>query len=394
MIPRTKVNYSFRDLFVAIRTKGTQQVWRKRLTSRLAEIVGYDKLLLTASGRGALYLLLRALPQSKVLVPAYTCKAVVEAALLAKKTLLFADCEERSFNMDPELARQKMGPDVIVIATHQFGIPCRIEHTMELARNAGAYVIEDVAAALGTRINGHLAGTFGDAAIFSFDSTKLINVPLKAGFIAIRSQKIFEDCARIHRDETAEMPLVYKWKCLMLGAILVALANHCLYRVFHTLVFKLRGRFTEDSPEMAAVLGPFYLYRMAEWQAYIALRQLEQLDSLIADRREKYASYLQGLAPATSFILPPTDRLNTWACIRFPILVPGGKLNFYNKGCKAGIDFAFSFTYIAAPAEFERAHRIANQILDLPYYYYLSKKEQNRVIQVLKTIDKGGEEIG
>jgi perosamine synthetase len=392
MIPRTKVNYRLPELLRAAWTGEASTRWRDELTRQLTQHLQTSNVLLTASGRGALYLLFRALPQPKVLVPAYTCKAVVEAAVLAGKELLYGECEPVGFNMDPDAAARLMGPDVIVVATHQFGIPCAIRRTVALAHRSGAFVLEDAAAAFGTRVDGALAGSFGDAAIFSFDSTKLITVPLKAGFMIVRDDKLFETCHRLQAEETAAMPFVDKWRYLLLGAILVMLENHLVYRLFHNLRFRWRGRFTDEGPEFKPVLGPFYRQRMAEWQARLAVPQVARLDHIVATRQRLYAAFTQSLAGARTIVLPPADVSQAWACTRYPILIKGDKLDFYHRACRAGVDFAFSFTHIAAPLAFDRAHYLARQVLDPPFYLRLHPTEFNKTVRVLLQIDDKGPE--
>ena len=85
--------------------------------------------LLTASGLGALYVLLSSLPQRRVLVTADNCKAVVEAALLAGSEVLFGESEESGFNMAVDSLKERLNADTILLATHQFGIPFDI-HSM------------------------------------------------------------------------------------------------------------------------------------------------------------------------------------------------------------------------------------------------------------------------
>jgi len=80
VIPRTKVNYRLLDLVAAIFIRERGYELRKHLVSRLSELFSTPHILLTASGRSALYVVLSCLPQQKLLIPAYTCKAVVEAA--------------------------------------------------------------------------------------------------------------------------------------------------------------------------------------------------------------------------------------------------------------------------------------------------------------------------
>ena len=96
MIPRVRVNYGWRDLLVAVTSKSGQH--RAGLRQTLAEMFGAEDVLLTPSGRAGLYFILRAVAQTRVVIPAYTCKAVIEAALLAGKEVCFLDAEPNGFN--------------------------------------------------------------------------------------------------------------------------------------------------------------------------------------------------------------------------------------------------------------------------------------------------------
>jgi len=388
MIARTKVNYGLRDLMRAWAVSEKEDLHRQELTGRLGELLGTEQVLLTASGRGALYILLSCLPQRRVLVPAYTCKAVVEAARLAGKELVFGESEENGFNMAAGSVKELLDAGTILLATHQFGIPCNLRPMLESAAAAGAFVLEDAAASLGSRIDGRLTGTFGDAAFFSFDSTKLVNAPLKAGFLVARDPTLFARCQAFAASRTRPMALLQKWRYLILGTALVALEHPTLYRLFHNLKFRWRGRFTDDSASVDARLGPFYLDRLAEWQAAVLLPQIDQLEGLIANRRRLYAEYLSRLQGATSFALPAADANNEWAPIRFPIRVHGDKMDLYRQATRRGIDFAFSFTFLASPAEFVHSHRLATSILDLPFYERLTAKEMAQVVAVLLELDQ------
>ena len=388
MVPRTKVNYRLPELVRACFLGDRGDRRREELSLRLGEMLNNPQVLLTASGRGALYVLLSCLPHRRVLVPAYTCKAVVEAARLAGKELLFQESEENGFNMAPDSIEASLDSETILLATHQFGFPCDIHRMIEAAKAQGAFVIEDAAASLGTRIRGRLTGTFGDAAFFSFDSTKLVNVPLKAGFLVVRDSDLFARCREFVADRCHPMPLRRKLKYLLLGAILVALEQPALYRAFHNLKFRWRGRFTDDSADLELRLGPFYVDQMAEWQAALAFPQIDRLDALIANRRRLYAEYLRCLGDATSFALPTVDAHNEWAPIRLPIRVHRDKLDFYRHACRRGIDFAFSFTFIASPSDFIRSHHLAASVLDLPFYDRLTNDELQKVVTVLRDVDR------
>ena len=81
-----------------------------------------------------MYYLLKALPQKKVYLPAYTCWAVPAAIKHAGKELVYVDINLADYNMDVDKLIEIPGtPDSIILATHQFGIPCDIEAIKTIA---------------------------------------------------------------------------------------------------------------------------------------------------------------------------------------------------------------------------------------------------------------------
>lgn len=388
MIPRTKVNYDLIDLLRSVFVLESRNSWRTKLTKELASLFQTENIILTSSGRGALYTLLKQLPHSRVLVPAYTCQAVIEAARLAGKAVLYAKCRPDTFNMTTESVQTLADSDTIVIATHQFGIPCEIDAIVQAATRAGSFVLEDAAAALGTKYDSQLVGNFGHAAIFSFDSTKLVNAPLKGGFLLVREDKLYRRCVQSHGLER-RLPLWLKLQYLLMASILVLIENHFLYRLFHTVNFRWRNRYTEDEPLSKCRYSPYYRYELQEWQAKVVAPQVRNLDSLVTKRQQLYSGYLLALKNLKHIRPPPEDTDSSWACIRFPILVLGvDKLDFYAAATDLGVDFAFSFSFICAPASFRIEHDIAARILDLPFYNKLSGKEFDRTVSALRKIDQ------
>jgi len=387
MIPRIKVNYNLRELLNSLIVFESSNFKRQALIKSLSQLFETDHVLLTASGRGGLYALLSCLPQKFIVVPAYTCKAVIEAAILAGKTPIFVETEDDGFNMSPHFLENILNSDTILLVTHQFGIPCNINTLLSIARKAGTFVIEDAAASLGSKVDGQLTGNFGDAAFFSFDTTKLLNVPLKAGFVVIHNSALYKHCAAFLDEHSRSMPISRKLKYLVLGCLLVLLESHLLYRAFHSFKFKWRGNFTDDSISRPPILGPFYIDRLAEWQAGIILPQLESMDKIIDTRRRLYSEYIDKLATVKTIFLPPLDLNNDWAPIRFPIRVPKDKMQFYHESVSRGVDYSFSFTFIDSPKDFSISHRLAETVLGLPFYYRLSSSELEHVVEVVKELD-------
>jgi dTDP-4-amino-4,6-dideoxygalactose transaminase len=389
MIPRTKVNYGIEDLCAALVCRAADTQARAALCELIRSTFGIEHVILTPSGRGALYYLLKAADQRRVVVPAYTCNAVIEAAMLAEKEIVRVEVSWHDFNMRLDALKSAVDQDSIVIATHQFGIPCAIREIADICKRCGALLLEDVAPALGTRIDGRLAGTFSDAAFFSFDSTKLVNVPLKGGFLIVRDDEYYKRVMDAYRAGVRAMPFAHKLRLLFLGFALVLLKNHVLYRIFHWYAFKRHRRVSAETSELSLKLDPYYLYDFAEWQAQIALKQMRNLDALIERRRRAYASYSERLSGCRAIDLPPPDLDGQWACIRFPIRVRGDKIRYYWSGAERGLDCAFSFTFLACPPEFSQAWKIANSVLDIPFYGELSDAELDAVVGIIRFLDSG-----
>jgi dTDP-4-amino-4,6-dideoxygalactose transaminase len=362
---------------------------RSHLIDKLRDYYQENNILLTPSGRCGLYLLLTALDHKRVIIPAYTCKAVAEAAILAGKEIVYVDVEDDEFNMSLSAFKKSLIENSIVIATHQFGIPCAIEEIVKLCHEKGAVLIEDAAPSLGTRVHGKLTGTFGDASFFSFDSTKLIHVPIKGGFVIVKDLSLFEKVKEVSKKELKPMPLIHKYKLLILASFLIIIENPFMYRIFHTLYFQLRGRFTEDSNSLSLQKSSFYIYQFSNWQAVIALKQFNNINHLIKTRKDLYDNYRKSLSGSFSFSLPPEDTAQEWACIRFPIRIKGNKMSFYKKAVRLGVDFSFSFTYPPCPKEYTKSQELAGAVLNLPFYQKLTQKEIRRVISVLRYLDQG-----
>jgi perosamine synthetase len=144
-----------------------------------ADRVGVSDAVTASYGRVAFYYLLKALnlPQGgEVILPALTFWVVPEMVRVAGLTPVFADVDPYTFNLDPAAFERAITErTVAVVPTHLYGLPCSMEAILSIARRYRLKVIEDCAHALGARYQGQQAGTFGDAAFFSFQTLKPLN---------------------------------------------------------------------------------------------------------------------------------------------------------------------------------------------------------------------------
>jgi len=124
------------------------------------------------NGTDALELTLTALgigPGDEVIVPSTTFIATAAAVVRAGATPRFADVSEETLLITPETLRAAMNPHVkAVIVVHLYGQTPDMTALLNFTDSAGILLIEDAAQAHGALWAGQRAGSFGEAACFSF----------------------------------------------------------------------------------------------------------------------------------------------------------------------------------------------------------------------------------
>ena len=109
----------------------------------------------------------------EVIVPGNTFIASLLAISANRLVPVPVEPDAESFNIDPECARAAIGPRTrAILAVHLYGQLADMRALTELARRHGLLLIEDAAQAHGAMRDGRKAGSFGDAAGFSFFPSK------------------------------------------------------------------------------------------------------------------------------------------------------------------------------------------------------------------------------
>jgi dTDP-4-amino-4,6-dideoxygalactose transaminase len=137
-----------------------------------ARYCGADHAVGVASGTDALELSLAALGVGggeEVVVPANTFIATAAAVVRAGATPRFADVSDDTLLITPRTLAEAITPRTrAVIVVHLFGQVPDMTGILAVAGEAGIAVIEDAAQAHGAEWDGRRAGSFGQAACFSF----------------------------------------------------------------------------------------------------------------------------------------------------------------------------------------------------------------------------------
>ncbi len=235
----------------------------------------------TCNGTAALHLALACLgiqAGDEVVIPTFTHISSAFAVVYCGATPVLADCDRGSLTIDPsEIERKLTRRTKAVLAVHMYGHPAPMPEIVALARAYGFYVIEDGAEAHGASISDRRVGSFGDVAVFSFLSNKIITCG--EGGMLVTSDNAIAERAR-------------SWRNLSFGRE---------QKFFH-----------EE-------LG--FNYRLSNVLAGIGVAQLSRLDAVIKHKRRMAAVYERRLRDLPGIALP-TERAGCkhvyWV---YPILV-------------------------------------------------------------------------
>ena len=147
----------------------------KEFESRVAELVGVEHCIATASATAGLQLLARALDLTdEVVVPSFTFIGTAHALSWLDITPIFADIDPHTHTLDPGSVEQAITANTsAIIGVHVWGRPCNIDTLEEIAARHGVALVFDAAHALGCSYRGRPVGGRGNAEVLSFHATKV-----------------------------------------------------------------------------------------------------------------------------------------------------------------------------------------------------------------------------
>jgi dTDP-4-amino-4,6-dideoxygalactose transaminase len=147
------------------------------------------------------------------------------------------------------------------MVVHEFGYPVRIAEIAEICRHNNLLLIEDAACAFGTVADGKHPGFYGDIACFSFHPRKAITTG-EGGAILTRRKDLADRIA--------------------------SLRTHGIVRTADGMDFQDAG----------------LNCRLTDFQAALALGQIDRFGAELARRRELVATYQHELRDVSSLTLP------------------------------------------------------------------------------------------
>lgn len=165
-----------------------------------AAYCGASRAVAVANGLDALTLVLRAWKElgllhdgDEVIVPANTYIATVLAVSANGLVPVLVEPDAASFNISVDGVRSALSArSRAIIAVHLYGQLVDMPALMALAQEQGLLVLEDAAQAHGAALDGRRAGSWGDAAGFSFYPGKVLGAMGDAGAVLTSDERVAE----------------------------------------------------------------------------------------------------------------------------------------------------------------------------------------------------------
>jgi dTDP-4-amino-4,6-dideoxygalactose transaminase len=332
-----------------------------------ASFVGARHAIAVANGTAALHLACLGVgigPGDEVIVPSLTFVATANAVRYTGAVPVFADVESlQDLDISVKSIEKKLtGKTRAIMVMHYGGYACDMSSITKLAQEHGLLVLEDDAHAVGTEIDGHKAGLWGQVGCFSFFSNK--NMTTGEGGMVVTNNDVVAEKMRILRSH---------------GMTSMSWDRH-------------KGHaWSYDVVELG------YNYRMDEIRAALGRVQLSKLEKNNERRRtltRLYREQLEELTP--TIIVPFAEVRGTSACHLLPILLPEGynRINFMEHLKANGIQTSIHYppshkfrTYAEsadAPYELPVTEDVAAREVTLPLYPGLSDDDVAYVVQTIR----------
>ena len=321
-----------------------------------------------SNATSALHLSLKSLgitTGDEVIIPDMTFIATSSAIMLTGATPVLADVNADDFNISINSIKKNITSKTkAILPVHFAGQPCDIKKITKIAKSNDLLLVEDCAHALGTKFENKHVGTFGNTGCFSFYPTKNIT-SIEGGMVITNSKKI--------------------------AKFIFSSRNHGLTK-------SLKNRFSKGKPWDYDVIEPGYNYRLDEIRSALGLNQLKRIKKINLKRKIACDYYNSKLKDIFGIVIPTYSISSSSSYHLYIIKINNDfKINrdeLFKKLLDAGIQTSVhykplhEFTILKTKGKIndklQTTKTLYNQIISLPLYPNITRKEQDIVIDCIK----------
>lgn len=226
-------------------------------------------------------------PGDEVIVSPYTMTATAAAILVFNAIPVFADIDEKTFNLSPEaINRCITGRTRAIVVPNIFGYPADYKKILKIARKNDLKIIEDNAQAPSAVYHGRYSGTIGDVGVFSLNYHKHIHTG--EGGVCLTDSRVLAERMQLIR-------------------------NHA-----EAVVEKKGVR------NLINMIG--FNFRMGEIEAAMGIEQLKKLKKLVGSRIEIARILTAALTDIDLLIKPYAEKGSTHVYYTYPLRYVGKKI--------------------------------------------------------------------
>jgi dTDP-4-amino-4,6-dideoxygalactose transaminase len=339
--------------------------YTRRCEAILSDLMHGARVLLTTSCTHALEmaaLLLDVGPDDEFIVPSFTFVSTANAFALRGARPVFVDVRADTLNLDESrLSDAITSRTRAIVPVHYGGIGCDMNAICDMARAAGASVVEDNAHGLFGAYDNRPLGTFGSMSTLSFHETK--NVFCGEGGALVLNDPALAERAEVLREKGTN-----------------------------------RSRFFRGEVDKYTWLDVGSSYVPSDMLAAFLLAQLEQREAIQAARNRIWHRYQDGLAHWASrrgVMLPSVPEKCSPAYHLFHLVLPSleERQALIALLRQSGIQAIFHYVPLhlspmgrafgGREGDCPVAESISDRVLRLPFFSSLTEEEQNRVIDAV-----------
>jgi dTDP-4-amino-4,6-dideoxygalactose transaminase len=246
-----------------------------------------------SSGTAALHCAYAAIdlgPGDEVITPPITFIATQATAAFFGATIVFADIQADTANIDPQSVEAAITPRTKAIVAVDFaGHPADLDELREIADRHGVFLIEDAAHSIGSIYKGRSVGSIADITTFSFFPTKNMTTA-EGGAVSSIHPSLLEKAKRFSRQGLVR--------------------NQSEFKIID------QGLWHQEVHEFGLN------YRLPDVLCALGLSQLKRLQTFKEQRREVFENYYEVLQSIPNLELPTKRDYVDPMWHLFPIRVP------------------------------------------------------------------------
>ncbi len=368
----------------------------KKLQNWFKDYFGVDHAYAVDSGRAALQLALQAGGIGKddeVLLQAFTCVVVSNAVTALGAKPVYVDCGQ-DYLIDSSKVEALLTPKTkAIVIQHTFGAAADLKSLMLLAKKYNLLVVEDCAHSLGESSAGILLGNFGDLAIFSFGSDKVISGVRGGMMIANKNRPDLGEKLRVLQAKLPRFPFIREFQHL-LHPIFFYWGKKTYHLgigkalLFFAKKFRLMNRII-DQTEKQGKVPDYFPAQLPATLAALAYNQIKNLDAWNKRRKEIVSFYLKSLKGKNN--IQELGNSNMW--LRFPVQVPDPN-RFRRLAAVEGVFLGDWYSTPIAPGDIKLvatgyvpgscpvAESLTKGIINLPTDPNLTQADLDRIISL------------